>query len=293
MSALATDPAAGGPVPAVARRVRRRGPLAGLRTARGAIGLAIVVIVALAGLIVPLLLSHSPLQQSGATLVGAGVDGHLLGTDEVGRDILARTLQGIRIDLVLAAIGIPVAAVLGTGLGMLSAISLRAGGAAQWLFNLLLGFPGVVMGIAVSIAIAPGETAICVAIVLVTIPAFGRQARLTTLAEMSRDYVSAATVVGRTRWEIVTRHILPNVLDSLIVRLAPAVSAAIQLEGALSVVGLGIQPPQASLGEMIATGSQYLSNAPLYSLAPLGVVFVLVLGLSLLGSALNRGMLRR
>ena len=149
------------------------------------------------------------------------------------------------------------------------------------------------MGIAVSIAIAPGETAICVAIVLVTIPAFGRQARLTTLAEMSRDYVSAATVVGRTRWEIVTRHILPNVLDSLIVRLAPAVSAAIQLEGALSVVGLGIQPPQASLGEMIATGSQYLSNAPLYSLAPLGVVFVLVLGLSLLGSALNRGMLRR
>jgi peptide/nickel transport system permease protein len=276
-----------------ARRVRGRGPLAGLRTARGAIGLAIVVFVLLAGLIVPLFLRFSPLGQSGETLVGAGVGGHLFGTDEVGRDILARTLQGIRVDFVLAAIGVPVAAVLGTALGMLSAVSRRAGSGAQWLFNLLLGFPGVVMGIAVSIAIAPGETAICVAIVLVAVPTFGRQARLTTLAEMSRDYVSAATVVGRSRTAIVTRHILPNVLDSVIVRLAPAVAGAIQIEGALSVVGLGIQPPQASLGEMISTGSQYLSSSPLYALAPLGVVFVLVLGLSLLGSALNRGMLRR
>jgi peptide/nickel transport system permease protein len=275
------------------RRISGRGPLAGLRTARGATGLAIVLVVLLAGLIVPLFLSFSPLQQSGATLVGAGVSGHLFGTDEVGRDILARTMQGIRVDFLLAAIGVPVSAVLGTGLGMLSAVSQRAGGAAQWVFNLLLGFPGVVMGIAVSIAIAPGETAILVAIVLGGIPAFGRQARLTAIAEQSRDYVSAATVLGRSRTAIVTRHILPNVLDSVIVRLAPAVSGAIQLEGALSVVGLGIQPPQASLGEMIATGSQYLSNAPLYSLAPLAVVFVLVLGLSLLGSALNQGMLRR
>lgn len=274
------------------RRARGRGPLQGLRTARGAAGLTIVLGVLLAGIIVPLFLAHGPLQQSGATLVGAGVGGHLLGTDEVGRDILARVLQGIRVDAVLAAIAVPVAAVLGTGLGMLTALSRGAGDLAQWLFNFLLGFPGVVMGIAVAIAIAPGETAICVAIVLVTIPTFGRQARVTTLAELSRDYVSAATVVGRSRRAIVVAHILPNVTDSIIVRLAPAVSQAILIEGSLSVVGLGIQPPKASLGEMIATGGQYLSSSPLYALAPLGVVFVLVLGLSLVAQALNRAMLR-
>jgi peptide/nickel transport system permease protein len=291
VSALASEPAVGRAAVAP-RRVAGRGPLAGLRTPRGITGLSNVVLVLAVGLIVPLFLRWGPLQQSGETLVGAGVGGHLLGTDEVGRDILARTLEGIRVDFVLAVIGVPVAAVLGTALGMLSAVSLFAGNLAQWLFNLLLGFPGVVMGIAVSIAIAPGETAICVAIVLVTIPTFGRQARLTTLGELSRDYVSAATVVGRSRTAIVTRHILPNVIDTVIVRLAPAVSQAIQLEGALSVVGLGIQPPSASLGEMIATGSEYLSSSPLYSLAPLAVVFVLILGLSLLGTALNRGMLR-
>lgn len=291
MSAVAMGQA--GETTAGAPRTGNRGPLAGLRTPRGIIGLTIVLVVLLAGLIVPLFLRWGPLQQSGETLVGAGVGGHLFGTDEVGRDIFARTLQGIRVDFVLAAISVPVAAVLGTALGMLSAVNRFAGDTAQWLFNLLLGFPGVVMGIAVSIAIAPGETAICVAIVLVTIPTFGRQARLTSLGELNRDYVSAATVVGRSRGEIVTRHILPNVLDSIIVRLAPAVSQAIQIEGGLSVVGLGIQPPQASLGEMIATGSQYLSNAPLYSLLPLAVVFILILGLSLLGAALNRGLLRR
>jgi peptide/nickel transport system permease protein len=275
------------------RSSRGRGPLQGLRTGRGATGLAIVALVLLAGLIVPLFLKYGALDQSGETLVGAGVGGHLFGTDEVGRDILARTLQGVRVDALLAVISVPVAAVLGTALGLASALSRRGGAAAQYLFNFLLGFPGVVMGIAVSIAIAPGVTAICVAIVLVTIPTFGRQARLTALGEMSRDYVSAATVVGRSRRAILVSHILPNVADSVIVRLAPAVSAVIQIEGALSVVGLGIQPPQASLGEMIATGSQYLSNAPLYALAPLGVVFVLVLGLSLVAGALNRAMLRR
>jgi len=290
VSSLALDPAVGR---AAARRRPGRGPLQGLRTPRGIAGLAIVSVVLVAGLIVPLLLRWGPLTQSGETLVGAGVGGHLLGTDEVGRDILARVLQGIRIDAVLAVICVPGAALLGTALGMLSALSLRAGSVAQSVFNLLLGFPGVVMGIAVSIAIAPGETAIAVAIVLVTIPTFGRQARLTTMAELSREYVSAATVLGRSRWAIVTEHILPNVLDTVIVRLAPAVSATIQIEGALSVVGLGIQLPQASLGGMIAAGSEYLSSSPLYSLAPLGVVFVLVLGLSLVGEALNRAMLRR
>lgn len=269
-----------------------RSLLGGLRAPRAITGLAIVGLIVACGLILPLFLSWGPQQQSADALAPAWTGSHLLGTDEVGRDILARVLAGIRLDSLLVVIAVPISTVLGTGLGLLSVASPVAGDAAQWIFNLLLGFPGVVMGIAVSIAIAPGSTAIVVAMVLVTIPAFGRQARLTALAELSRDYVAAATVAGTPRREIVIRHILPNVLDTVIVRIAPAVSHAIMLEGALSVVGLGIQPPQASLGEMIADGSQYLSNAPMYALAPLAAVFLAVMGLSLIGDALNEAVLR-
>jgi peptide/nickel transport system permease protein len=270
----------------------RRSLLSGLRTSRGIAGVALTALIVLCALIVPLFLSWGPLQQSGNSLAPAWTGSHLLGTDEVGRDILSRVLAGIRLDSLLVVIAVPISAVLGTALGLLSAASAGAGNTAQWIFNLLLGFPGVVMGIAVSIAIAPGQTAIIVAMVLTTMPAFGRQARMTTMGQLSRDYVAAARVAGTPRREIITRHILPNVLDTVIVRIAPAVSQAIILEGALSVVGLGIQPPQASLGEMIATGSQYLSNAPMYSLAPLVVVLLLVMGLSLIGDALNEAVLR-
>lgn len=276
----------------VADAGRHRGVLAGLRTRRGVLGLTLVGVILLCGLVLPAFLSWGPLDQSADSFAPAWTGAHLFGTDQVGSDILARVLAGIRLDALLVVIAVPISTVLGTALGLLSVVSPLAGEAAQWVFNLLLGFPGVVMGVAVSIAIASGRTSITVAMVLATIPAFGRQARLTALSQLSRDYVAAATVAGTPRREIVVRHILPNVLDTVIVRIAPAVAHALVLEGALSVVGLGIQQPQASLGEMIAAGSQYLSNAPMYSLAPLAAVFLAVLGLSLIGDALNDAVLR-
>jgi peptide/nickel transport system permease protein len=254
--------------------------------------MTLVLLVVLLGLIPPLFMKWGPLDQTALPLAPAGTGSHLLGTDEVGRDILARVLAGIRLDTVLVLIAVPISCVVGTALGMLVALSVRAGNAAQWIFNVILGFPGVVLGIVVTIPFQPGRTAVLIAAVLSTIPLFGRQARVTTLAQLSRDYVAAAIVSGTPRPEIMLRHILPNVLDSVIVRIAPAVSGVILLEGALSVVGLGIQPPQSSLGQMIAGGSQYLSSLPMYSLAPVIVLFVAVLGLSLIGDALNEAMLR-
>jgi peptide/nickel transport system permease protein len=287
---VVTVPSTAAARPAV--RSSRRSPLQGLRTPRGIAGLALVVLVVLLGLIPPLFMKWGPLDQTALPLAPAGTGSHLLGTDEVGRDILARVLAGIRLDTVLVLIAVPISCVVGTGLGMLVALNVRAGNAAQWIFNVILGFPGVVLGIVVTIPFQPGRTAVLIAAVLSTIPLFGRQARVTTLTQLSRDYVAAAIVSGTPRPEIMLRHILPNVLDSVIVRITPAVSGVILLEGALSVVGLGIQPPQSSLGQMIAGGSQYLSSLPMYSLAPVIVLFVAVLGLSLIGDALNEAMLR-
>ena len=277
---------------AAQRSASRRSPLRGLRSPRGVVGLVLVSVFVLAGLIPPLFMTWGPLEQSAHALAPAFSSGHLLGSDEVGRDILARVLGGIRLDVVLVIIAIPISAVLGTLLGTLGAVNEVAGGAAQWVFNVLLGFPGVVLGVVVAIALAPGRSAVLVAMVLTTIPVFGRQARVTTLAQMSRDYVAAAVIAGTPRWEIVWRHVLPNVLDSVLVRMSPAVSQAIQLEAALSIVGLGLQPPAPSLGQMIANGSAYLQVLPTYSLAPVVAVFVAILGLSLIGDAMNDAMLR-
>lgn len=267
--------------------------LTGLLTPRGITGLSLVAIVLLAGLIGPLFLSFGPLRQSAQALAPPGAYGHLLGTDEVGRDLLARLFAGIRVDALLAVVAVPVAAILGTALGMLSALSSLAGDVVQRLFDVLLGFPGVVMGVAVGIALGPSQTAVMVTIVLVAMPPFGRLTRITTLSQLSRDYVNAATVLGTPRWKIIVRHILPNVADTVLVRAAVAVAQAVEIEGGLSVIGLGIQPPQPSLGSMISAGSQYLSTSPLYSLAPVAVVFTLVFGFTLIADALNKAVLRR
>jgi peptide/nickel transport system permease protein len=269
---------------------RRSRYLGGLLSASGVTGCALVVIVVLAGLVLPALVQYGPLQQGADTLAPPGT-GHLLGTDEVGRDIFARVLAGIRIDSLLVLVAVPIAAVAGTALGMLSTTRALVGDVIQGIFGVLLGFPGVVMGVAISIALAPGERSVVLAIILVTTPMFGRQARVTTQAQLTREYVLAGTALGTSPAKILWVHVLPNVIDSVIVRAVVAASQAIQIEGALSVVGLGIQPPQASLGGLISDGSQYLSSSPLYSLAPIIVIFILCLGLTLIADALNEAVL--
>lgn len=273
--------------------VRRRNRyLTGITTGRGITGLTLIAAIVLAGLVVPLLLSSGPLRQTADALAQPS-GAHPLGTDEVGRDILARVLGGIRVDLLLALVAVPTAAILGTGLGMLGAVGGLAGGTVQRLFDVLLGFPGVVLGVAVGIALGPGFGAVLVTIVLFALPAFGRQARVATLGQLSRDYVSAARVLGTSRGRVLVGHMLPNISDAVLVRAAVGVAQAIQIEGGLSVVGLGIQPPRPSLGSMIAGGSQYLSSSPLYPLVPVLVVFVLIFGCTLLADALNKAVLRR
>ena len=124
-------------------------------------------------------------------------------------------------------------------------------------------------------------------------PKFGKQARVALLGEMSREYVAAAEVLGYPKRRVMFRHILPNIIDSIFVRFSVQMAQAVIVEGGLSLIGLGIQPPQPSLGSMIKSGSPYLFNHPLYSLAPVIVVIALVAGYVLMSDALNQAMLRK
>jgi len=284
----ATEPVAGG-LPPGRRRSRY---LAALATPGGAAGLTIVLLIVVGSLVLPYLLPYGPYEQSPDSLAAPG-GSHPLGTDEVGRDLLARVVAGTRLDLLITLIAVPIAAVGGTLLGLLSVVNGWIGAFFQRVFDVLLGVPAIILGVAVTIAMQPGTEAVIIAIVLVTMPVFGRQARSSLLGQLPLDYVAAAEVLGYPKRRIMTRHILPNIVDVIFVRFAVEMAHAIMVEGGLSVVGLGIQSPDASLGSMIKAGSGNLLDRPLYALAPVVVVVLLVIGYTMLSNALNQAVLRK
>lgn len=263
-----------------------------IRSPKGAIGLALVLLIIGTSVVGPLLLSDGPFDQ-GAEALRAPGGSHLLGTDEVGRDLLARVLAGTRIDLVITLIAVPIAAVLGTFLGLVGMFSKLLGGLCQRIFDVLLGVPALILGIGVAIAVAPGMQSVIIAIVLVTMPIFGRQTRSALLGQLPLDYVAAARVLGFPQRRVMLKHILPNIIDVIFVRFAIEMAHAIMIEGGLSVIGLGIQSPQPSLGSMIKDGGAYLLSSPMYALAPVFVVVVLVIGYTMISDALNEAVLRQ
>lgn len=262
-----------------------------LTAPRGMTGALIVLVVVVAAVVIPFLLPFDAYEQ-GPDALTTPSGGHLLGTDEVGRDLLARVLAGTRVDLIITLIAVPISAAVGTLLGLLGMISRLSGSFLQRVFDVLLGVPAVILGVGVAIAVTPGMTSVIIAIVLVTMPVFGRQAGSALAGQLPLDYVAAAEVLGFPRSRTMLRHVLPNIIDVILVRFAVVMAQAITVEGGLSVIGLGIQSPQPSLGSMIKDGSAYLLDTPVYALAPIGVVVLLVVGYTMVSDAMNEAVLR-
>lgn len=273
----------------------RHGPtglLRGLRRGDAIAGLIIVGIIFGAGLLAPMLTPYSPYAQVfDAFLAPSGK--HLFGTDELGRDLFTRVLFGIQKDVVVGLVAVPIGAVLGTLLGLV-------GGTWRWLdlvlqrgFDVALAFTGLVLGVTVSAIIGPGLDAVVVTVTIANIPLFGRLSRSAVQVQRGKDYVTAAKVVGLSPVRVLFSHILPNTLDSLIVQAALSLSMAVFLEGAMSFVGIGVPPPDPSLGSLLRASINFLSQAPTYAVAPMVVLTALVLGFNLIGDGLNKGLLRR
>jgi peptide/nickel transport system permease protein len=263
------------------------------RSGRGLTGVILVAIVAGAGLLAPWLAPYSPDQQfPGATL--ADPDGtHLFGTDSVGRDILSRTLYGIRIDLLVIFLAVPLGAMVGALLGLAASRSGWLDTAIQRAFDLVLAFPVIVLAIALTMVLRPGVVTIGTVIVLAEIPVFGRLTRTSVLTVRQLPYVEAARALGAGENWILRRHVLPNCLEPLTVQLALAMSVGVFIEGAMSFLGLGVTPPTPSLGSLIKEGAQSAYHSPFFVVGPLAVVIVLVLGLLLISQALAARSRRR
>lgn len=253
----------------------------------GLVGVFLVLGVVLAGLLGPLLVDYGPEQQiDGAYLLPAGNE-HWLGTDEVNRDILTRILHGIRVDLLIIAIAVPIGAVIGTAIGLVSVSTPLLDSVTQRVFDVLLAFPALILGIALTAVLGAGATTVGIVIAIAEIPIFGRLVRTSVLRIREQPYVEAARVSGASHSRILLRHVLPNSTEALGVQFALSLSLGVFIVGALSYLGIGVNPPTPSLGGLIASGNAYLETNPWFSLGPLIVVSIAVLGFYLIAQAIS------
>ena len=214
--------------------------------------------------------------------------GHLLGTDEFGRDLLSRLVWGARVSLLAGAATAAAAMLVGVVLGVLS------GYYSGWpetvimrLTDILMAFPYILLAIAIVAGLGPGLRNAMIAIAIVGFPIYTRLVRGIVLSVRGREFVEAARALGSTDRLILLRHIMPQLLSPVIVAFSLDVGAKILATAGLSFLGLGTQPPTADWGSMLATGRQFVILSPHVVLLPGLAIFVIVLALNLVGDALR------
>ena len=257
------------------------------------VGGAILLLVVLACAAAPALAPADPIKTVFSARLKpplglGGTAAHLLGTDNLGRDILSRVLYGGRISLSLATAAVVLAAISGVALGLLSGY---AGGAIDdaimRVADIQLSFPVIMLAIAIIAVVGTSEVAIVGVLALSGWVLYARTLRASLLTIRQVEYVEAARALGAGGLRIVVRHILPNTLAPILVIASAQFATMVLLEAGLSFLGLGIQPPRASWGNMLAEGRDYLSNAWWLATVPGLAISLVVLGANLFGDGLR------
>jgi dipeptide transport system permease protein len=262
---------------------------------RGAVGaLVVVAILVVVALFAPLLAPHSPIEQyrecvklPPAWLAGGNWQ-FVLGTDEAGRDILSRLMYGARLSFFIGLVSVVLALVPGIVLGLAAAFFPRWGDAPiMRLMDVLLALPSLLLAVAVVAVIGPGLTNTMLAIAIVSLPAYVRLTRACALGELQREYVTASRVAGAGTLRLMFSQVLPNCTAPLIVQATLGFSTAILDAAALGFLGLGVQPPSAEWGAMLASARDYIDNAWWIVTMPGLSILVTVLVINLLGDGLR------
>jgi len=250
--------------------------------------LAFLVILAFAALAAPWLSPYDPLTMSPKEQFLPPSQSHPAGTDLFGRDLATRLLYGGRLSLGIGALAVLIATVPGAFLGLFAGYYGRwFDGLVGWLVNVLLSFPSILLAMAIIAVLGPSAANMVIAIGIAGIPFYVRLVRGQVLSTKRQAYVRAAITVGCTDRRILLRHILPNVLGTVIVLATVNVGWAILTASALSFLGLGVQPPTPEWGSMLNEGRAYLRDAPWVTAVPGLAIALTVLAVNLLGDALR------
>ncbi len=254
-----------------------------------AIGLCLLGMLVLVALLAPVLLLPDPNATAPAERLRPVLsEGHLLGTDELGRDILSRLIWGSRVSMTVGFSATLVAAVIGSAIGLVSGY---AGGRTDNLMmrgiDMLMAFPYILLALAIVAVLGPGLMNALYAIAVVNIPFFARNVRGVTLTLSHAEFVDAARLSGKGHVSILATEILPNVLPVIVITMSTTAGWMILETAGLSFLGLGAQPPQADLGSMLGEGRAQLFTAPHVSVVPGVMIFLIVISLNVLGDGIR------
>ncbi len=259
-----------------------------LSLAGGIVAGAYLVLAVLVTLTGRLLLPYDPFVQDFAQAVMPPSATHLFGTDDLGRDIFSRVIAGTPFDAQIAFVVVLTSLALG---GSVGAFAGYLGGKAEEIMmrvtDIFLAFPALVLAMAVAIAIGPGLTNTMMALLVVWWPWYARIGRGEALSVKSSQYIEAAHAAGLSSFQVVTRHVLPNILMPLLVYATLDISNVVLTGSILSFIGLGAQPPTPEWGRMVFDGQDYLSGAWWMSVIPATAIFIVVLAFSLFGDGLR------
>jgi peptide/nickel transport system permease protein len=278
--ASAQEPVRSTPVALLALlRTHRRVAVAGL----------LVAVLFLIAVLSPIISPHDPLATSpDDSYLPPLSPGHLLGTDELGRDLLSRVLWGARVSLPVAFVAVAVGLVGG---GLIGLASGYAGGVVDLLMmrlvDALLAFPGLILAIAIVAALGPGLANAMIAIGIVAIPVYARLVRAVVLQLKQMEFIVATRSLGATSWRLIARHLIPNLMNPILVQISLSAGFAILAEATLSFLGLGAQLPTPDWGQMINSGSTFLNNDAWLAIVPGAAISVTVYSFNLLGDALR------
>jgi len=251
----------------------------------GASLLAVIVLAAVA----PVLFTRAnPEQVDIVSRLAPPSRGHPLGTDNIGRDLLARLVYGSRVSLLVALISVGGAVLIGVTLGLL------AGYYGRWAeagimrgVDVFLAFPAILLALALIAVLGAGVPSVIIALVLVFWTQYARVVHGATLAEREKNYVEAARAIGAGDGRILVRHILPNIISPIIILATLGMGTAVVAESTLSFLGMGVQPPTPSWGWTLAFGTRYLRDAPHIATFSGLVIMATVLGFNLLGDGIR------
>jgi peptide/nickel transport system permease protein len=271
---------------------RRRFPA--FRRLATLLGVVIVGVALLVAIFAPYLTPHDPFAQDlnlrliPPVWMEGSQPAHLLGTDQIGRDYLSRLIYGTRISMLIGVLTVVTSGLIGITLGIVGGFyGGRTDDFVMFLITCRLSIPLILVALTVVALVGSSLAVVILTLGLLLWDRFAVVARTTTMQVRNLDYISAAQAAGASRVHILVREVLPNIANHLVVVATLEMALAILLEAALSFLGLGVPPPLPSWGLMIAEAKEYMFFSPWVIMTPGGVLFVLVLGINLLGDGLR------